>query len=71
MSMDCISPTFLSQASTVILDMRLKHGKSPVHIFKLFITAFHGELVPDSCSDTLAETTVTSCRLPVVMTAPS
>lgn len=45
---------------------------NPQCIFSNFLLQhFHVELVPDSCSDTLVETTVTSCRLPIVMTAPS
>lgn len=72
MSRDRTSSIFsLPQAPSVILDMCLKHGKPPVHIFELFITVFHVEFVPDSYSDTLAETTMASCRLPVAMTSHS
>lgn len=39
-----------------------------MHIFGLFITAFHVDFVPDSYGDTLTETTMASCRLPVEMT---
>lgn len=53
------------------LILYLKHGKPSVRIFGLFITAFHVDFVPDSYGDTLAETTMASCRLPVEMTAHS